>query len=595
MCLDPYTRVLHTASLETWSTEFASDGDALVLESNTTTIEEKKAVIDASVTTTNWMATVACDGCPDYEPLFEPAKSDKTSSADAENGRATDTRRERRRMRADLLCSLEYQNREFNERAMRRLQVMSLGSGAQFSLEDFFGLFAATFGWNVEPVLSGRLTTDAFGSTLYLQPPTDSSGGEYSLEIVYANTKSGSDTDGSDDTVVSVLGVEEIREYLEAVEENNGTIVTPFVSNELVAFEASVENCLDAEVAVDSDFCDIVQSSNPQIVAQCLENSKTLECQELLPGLLDALDEAVESGDPAAVAPISIDTEPNSDEVSNGSNNEGATSDSNLDSTNGLNDEGNSDQADGADFGTPSSITPGVATPDSTNPGSSTPGAATPEATTPDVNTPGVAAPGASTSKETIPGSTAPGEITPDDTALDPATPDTSVNSSPGATASNKPVLPGTTVAPATGGGPSVRPAVAPGAPIVKPAPSATRSPTTAGPAIKPTVNPGIPFAGPAVSLGAPVGGPIIEGPTVAPGSPSVGRTVSPGAPSGGSATAAPGTTVDSTQGPGTAGPTPSQSFPPTLDPTLPPTPQPVAIVTPSPTPDPTLDRKSVV
>ena len=53
MCLDPFARVLHSADLNDWITDYKNDLDYLILESNTSTLEEKQTVILESITTTN--------------------------------------------------------------------------------------------------------------------------------------------------------------------------------------------------------------------------------------------------------------------------------------------------------------------------------------------------------------------------------------------------------------------------------------------------------------------------------------------------------------------------------------------------------------
>ena len=192
MCLDPYNRVLHYAEIYKWNTtfgegyegfaEYANQLDSSESLPNATkynfTDDEYRAAVKSSTTSTYWTAKVECLGCPDYEPLF----------AVADNG----TRR--------LTVELTLDHME------RLLQL----SNMDFEMDDFFVLFAASFGYNIGPVLAGK-----DGEIVI---PGSIEDFEFSgVQVVYGSTRQ-VNADGEIDEnspPISFVGNESIQEVLE--------------------------------------------------------------------------------------------------------------------------------------------------------------------------------------------------------------------------------------------------------------------------------------------------------------------------------------------------------------------------------------------
>ncbi|CAB9528679.1 signal recognition particle-docking protein FtsY [Seminavis robusta] len=99
--------------------------------------------------------------------------------------------------------------------------------------------------------------------------------------------------DGTFDVNSTVLeiGAKEIDEAYEAVQANGGTFIAPFVSNDLSEISDCLESSRAAEESTVSDFCKVVletSTADTQVLLDCVDNPTSKQCQEILPGLLDA-------------------------------------------------------------------------------------------------------------------------------------------------------------------------------------------------------------------------------------------------------------------------------------------------------------------
>ncbi|CAB9496691.1 Membrane [Seminavis robusta] len=265
MCLDPMQRVMIEAVLQEWETDWGLYSNMTDSSWQNMTVQEYDEAVAQSVTTTYWEAQVDCNGCPDQEPLFLPRDDTGLHSPPLSNS---------------------------NSR--RFMSVQDRRSLQEFPLEQFFLLFAANFGYNMQPVLLG----DTANIQIVLNGTTEQQDIR-PVRVVGGTTRPVKPDGTADrDDVVTKHGEEELEEAYLIVQANEGRIVTPFVSNDLSDIEACFETSFQGEdsnvdVVVEvSDFCELVIETANNIGADteafvdCIQNPTSLECQEILPGLI---------------------------------------------------------------------------------------------------------------------------------------------------------------------------------------------------------------------------------------------------------------------------------------------------------------------
>ncbi|CAB9517087.1 Inherit from NOG: Serine repeat antigen (Partial), partial [Seminavis robusta] len=268
-CLDPLQRIVHNASLERW--------------------EEIETANQASITTLYWSATVACSGCPDWEPLFDlstilaleldQVAVDSMSSSNATNmtiGGADN----------NLTQSVG------PSRASSRSAYLG-GRNLQEAptLNEFFAIFATTFGYNLGPLLEGASNGANETEAKTTEPP----------KVVFATTKAvpvfdryGSSGPNNQTSVVASVGEEALQQFDDYVNANGGEVKTPFISDDL----SLLADCIleDPETEEASPTCDQVKAvlassernMDAAALVDCIEEpTSTLECQEVLADVLN--------------------------------------------------------------------------------------------------------------------------------------------------------------------------------------------------------------------------------------------------------------------------------------------------------------------
>ncbi|CAB9525200.1 laminin G sub domain 2 [Seminavis robusta] len=125
------------------------------------------------------------------------------------------------------------------------------------------------------------------------------------MQVVFATTKAASPGgEGGDqqDAVVLSIGQDVIQPYVETVEENEGTIMTPFISDELSSLSQCVSADEDEELSTDNDdLCQQLQqliaaedngdgaAIDPDVLVACLQTPTVPACQEVLATAIDSI------------------------------------------------------------------------------------------------------------------------------------------------------------------------------------------------------------------------------------------------------------------------------------------------------------------
>ncbi|CAB9524821.1 unknown protein [Seminavis robusta] len=279
MCLDPFSRVLHSAELLGWSTK-----DAVV-----------------------------------FLDVIAPTSSNGTSANDTATNQRT-----------QVITSLGGTNGTNNSATLEQangttptanngssivpsLSRRSLQLKTNIDSSQFFPLFAASFGYNVEPVLFEADSTDG----------PEQAARRGTMQVVFATTKVASPGGGVGDqqnAVVLSIGQDVIQPYVETVEENKGTIMTPFISEELSSLSQCVSADEDPELPTDNDeLCKQLQqllaaedngdgaAIDPDVLVACLQTPTVPACQEILATAIDS----VSSNEPPSTESVAAGTEEN--------------------------------------------------------------------------------------------------------------------------------------------------------------------------------------------------------------------------------------------------------------------------------------------
>ncbi|CAB9506853.1 hypothetical protein SEMRO_281_G107340.1 [Seminavis robusta] len=193
------------------------------------------------------------------------------------------------------------------------LSRRSLQLKTNIDASQFFPLFAASFGYNVEPVLFEADSTDG--------PEQTARRG--TMQVVFATTKAalpGGGVGDQQNAVVLSIGQDVIQPYVETVEENEGTIMTPFISDELSSLSQCVSAAEDQELPKDNDeLCKQLQqliaakdngdgaAIDPDVLVACLQTPTVPACQEVLATAIDS----VSSNEPPSTESVAAGTEQN--------------------------------------------------------------------------------------------------------------------------------------------------------------------------------------------------------------------------------------------------------------------------------------------
>ncbi|CAB9506260.1 hypothetical protein SEMRO_260_G101600.1 [Seminavis robusta] len=256
MCLDPFSRVLHEAELRDWTTE-----ETVVL------VEDIDQVLDINGTTTNTNnatnGTIQKQTSNNTSETTNDATTEQPNSTFPSSGNTS-----------GLAPSL----------SRRRLQLQ-----AQIDMSQFFNLFAASFGYSIEPVLF----------EIGISGP-----GQSTLQVVFATTMAVSSGDRGEESEVVVLSIgnAEIEPHIEAVEENESILMTPFISDELALLAECVSEDKVEEDPTDKDeLCKQLQqvialetnaageNIDEKALVACFETPTNPVCQEVLAAALDAV------------------------------------------------------------------------------------------------------------------------------------------------------------------------------------------------------------------------------------------------------------------------------------------------------------------
>ncbi|CAB9518631.1 Mycoplasma protein of unknown function, DUF285 [Seminavis robusta] len=305
MCLDPFIRVVHNATIEDWET-FVIMGDDDGTDGST-------------VTTVFWLATVACNGCPDFEPLFDSTSIDEDDTgvhifeieekpARTDGTQSSPPNISQLETNSEVLTSNQNAY-EPNQKGLghqrRELQQEQLGAP---SINQFLGLFAATLGYNLGPMLhkesEGTVVVD------------DNVG--LSTRVVFATTRAAPGFNGTLNNstlgvgnVIASVGKEALEEFEEFIETNDGVIQAPF-SNQLNALSECFINDNRKVVAINqgqtNPVCEQLEAlleddSAPnqvdeEILTACILNPTANDCQELLVDIFDGFDETFVEQEP---------------------------------------------------------------------------------------------------------------------------------------------------------------------------------------------------------------------------------------------------------------------------------------------------------
>ncbi|CAB9515856.1 hypothetical protein SEMRO_742_G195990.1 [Seminavis robusta] len=206
-CFDPLQRVVHNASLERW--------------------EETDVDPQTTITTLYWQATVACSGCPDWEPLFDSSillssdveiARDTMSNATANTTTITDSN----------VTAMMPSNKTNGTSPQSTAVTGSLNPEEQQlqqvpSLDEFFAVFATAFGFNLGPLLE-----EASDGAIIIEADD-----EGSPKVVFATTKAAPGFEGSNGTVS--IGEAALEQFEDFVQTNNGNVQTPFITDDLTS------------------------------------------------------------------------------------------------------------------------------------------------------------------------------------------------------------------------------------------------------------------------------------------------------------------------------------------------------------------------
>ncbi|CAB9510913.1 expressed unknown protein [Seminavis robusta] len=118
---------------------------------------------------------------------------------------------------------------------------------------------------------------------------TSPSGSRPSLYVAFTRQTSPFATTGEFGDIVQTVGRTDINKYVDLVSANNGTIVAPFVNEEL----NNLQNCLEQKQSDATDeFCEELLaevSVDIQTMEACLGSVTSQECQQVLPDVLENL------------------------------------------------------------------------------------------------------------------------------------------------------------------------------------------------------------------------------------------------------------------------------------------------------------------
>eukprot|EP00797_Seminavis_robusta_P035909 Sro8_g006650.3 (975) ;mRNA; r:87536-90697 len=266
-----------SASLTSWETDWgnytnydyitnnATNSTANLTETgtNATLPEDYDLAVAESVTTTYWEAKLQCVGCPDHEPLF-----------DTEEG---------------SLLSIN-PSRKLHAQQQRFLR--------EFDLSEFFALFAASFSYNLAPLLQAN---DIIALNITIVRDYD----KQEIRVVAGKALAAQgDESVQGGTVVLVVELDQIIDASAEVEENGGTLVAPFVGSGLLEIQECIVTGTTAESSPSqSSFCSAViqaaeaSGATPETVLDCAGSpTSSEECQRLLPGLLLEVSEDASNG-----------------------------------------------------------------------------------------------------------------------------------------------------------------------------------------------------------------------------------------------------------------------------------------------------------
>ncbi|CAB9502737.1 ECF subfamily RNA polymerase sigma-24 subunit [Seminavis robusta] len=161
---------------------------------------------------------------------------------------------------------------------------------ATFDISQFFPLFAASFGFTIEPVLFEESSD------------TEASHSRAPMQVVFATTKVSPDRSNGDSTeaIISSIGQDTIQPFIDRVEESEGIIILPFISDEL----SSLAKCL-SDADIDEEFeesalCKELQQMiakddtdnsaiDREALAACLQAPSNPGCQEVLGTALETV------------------------------------------------------------------------------------------------------------------------------------------------------------------------------------------------------------------------------------------------------------------------------------------------------------------
>ncbi|CAB9498345.1 expressed unknown protein [Seminavis robusta] len=266
MCLDPYNRVLHNATLNSYEIIEEGQGD------------------EPSVMGTYWLATVNCSSCPDYEPLFQantsPGSEDDTRIKDIE---------EELNMTVGLAGNQTPANTTTALASNRKRRFLQESP----ALAEFLPVFATTF----EFIFRRFLIQEG---VIQESEPDNSTTKGSTMKVVLVTSRASpslqNELNGTEPEIVATFGETDLEEYIEFVEAKNGTVRNPFIQAEL----ADLSNCFESNNALsgaEAESCERLQSlvndeSNEidsQMILECAADPSAPHCQEILDTALEVL------------------------------------------------------------------------------------------------------------------------------------------------------------------------------------------------------------------------------------------------------------------------------------------------------------------
>ncbi|CAB9524389.1 expressed unknown protein [Seminavis robusta] len=311
MCLDPFSRVLHSAELQSWSAE-----DRVVfledlmpdLANGTATNKTTPTPLIVPVVTTTWVATVACDGCPDHEPLFELPMEVEASLGSMNSSVVGMNHNNVTLLQANSTSTTSSSGNSSSVSNSSKLSGRHLQMQAYIDMTQFLHLLAASFSYKVDLELSEAFTSRNGGYESSAGPEQlDTTG---SVQVIFAASMAASlDGDAGDlpREVVLAVDQEAIQSYIEAVVANGGIFMAPFISDDLSTLSLCVSH-EQQETPEDQELCKMLRklftSGNSKegvtidydALAACLETPADWSCQRVLAAALEAISTARANG-----------------------------------------------------------------------------------------------------------------------------------------------------------------------------------------------------------------------------------------------------------------------------------------------------------